>query len=70
MTIVADAEIPSNVMPDLTDTQVAVLDTLRTVVVTYCLREKQLPETLEAGVRLALEGQGVSWGEFVEFCGK
>jgi hypothetical protein len=57
-------------MPELTDTQVVVLDTLRTVVVTYCLREKQLPMTLEAGVRTALEGQGISWGDFVEFCGK
>lgn len=57
-------------MPDFTDTQVIVLDTLRTVVVTYCLREKELPMTLEAGVRDCLDGQGISWGYFVEFCGK
>ena len=57
-------------MPDLTDTQVIVLDTLRTVVVTYCLREKQLPETLESGVRLALDAQGVLWTDFVDFCSK
>jgi hypothetical protein len=57
-------------MSDLTDTQVIVLDTLRVVVVTYCLREKRIPETLEAGVRLALDSQGVTWGDFVEFCGK
>ena len=57
-------------MPELTDTQVIVLDTLRTVVVTYCLREKELPITLEAGVRDCLDAQGVSWCEFVAFCGK
>lgn len=57
-------------MPELSDTQIIALDTLRTVVVTYILHEKQLPETLEAGVRLALDGQEVTWGQFVEFCGK
>lgn len=57
-------------MLELTDTQVIALDTLRTVVVTFTLREKQLHPTLEAAARTAIEAQGLTWSDFVEFCGK
>ena len=57
-------------MPDLTDTQVIVLDTLRVVVVAYCLREKQIPPTLEASVRTALTQQDLLWDDLVRFCEK
>ena len=53
----------------LTETQVIVLDTLRTVVVTAVLRTS-VPDHLEASARLALEAQGLTWDDFVAFASK
>jgi len=56
--------------PDFTDTQVTVLDTLRAIVVPITLRSGHIPQDLEAAARAVLEGQGLSWSDFVEFASK
>jgi hypothetical protein len=57
-------------MTDLTDAQVVVLDTLRAIVVPIALRRGHIPQDLEAAARGALEAQGLSWSDFVEFASK
>jgi hypothetical protein len=56
--------------PDLTDTQVIVLDTLRAIVVPITLRSGSIPQDLEAASRAVLDDQGLTWSDFIEFASR
>ena len=56
--------------PDFTDTQVAVLDTLRTVLVITTFRSGSIDPSLQAAALVVLEGQGLTWSQFIDFASK
>jgi hypothetical protein len=53
-----------------TETQVAVLDTLRTILVMTTFRSDSIDPTLKAAALVVLEGQGLTWSQFIDFAAK
>lgn len=57
-------------MKELTETQVIVLDTLRTVLVRTIFRTGSIDPALQAAYIATLEEQGLTWSDFIEYAAK
>jgi len=61
---------PPLATPDPTETQVAVLDTLRSVTCHLLFLSMREDDPVRISVSRTLESQGLTWGQFVDFAGK
>lgn len=56
--------------PDLTDTQIIILDTLRVILIRTTFRTASIDPALQAAVIAVLEEHHLTWSDLTEFSAK